>query len=106
VLKDQLDFIYDIRMRAYARPSFAYPERPRDPDGDERYYRAEVFLRRGGQQYNIYGYEEEEIIEDILHQFEKYLHFLHISPGILPWKMQEHDDMLNGESLDHEQDKH
>ena len=34
------------------------------------------------------------VIDDILDQFEKYLRFLHISPGSLPWKMQEHDDML------------
>ena len=35
------------------------------------------------------------VIDDILDQFEKYLRFLHISPGSLPWKMQEHDDMLS-----------
>ncbi|EMR13580.1 High-affinity choline uptake protein BetT [Methylophaga lonarensis MPL] len=97
VLEQELDFIYDIRMRGYSMPTFAYPQRPADPDGDKRYYRAEVFLRRGGQLYDIYGFSEQDIIDDIIHQFEKYLHFLHISPGILPWKMQEHDEMLNGE---------
>jgi choline/glycine/proline betaine transport protein len=64
-------------------------------DNPSHYYRAEVFLRRGGQSYDIYGYEGQQIIDDILDQFEKYLHFLHISPGSLPWKMHEHDDMLN-----------
>lgn len=98
VVKDQLDFIYDIRMRGYSRPAFAYPERASRPEDDARYYRAEVFMRRGGQHYDVYGYEEEEIIEDILNQFENYLHFLHISPGILPWQMQAHDEMLNGEA--------
>ncbi|MBD3619693.1 MAG: BCCT family transporter [Chromatiales bacterium] len=94
VKEGEVDFIYDIRMRGYAKPSFVYPEQARNPDGDEQYYRAEVFLRRGGQAYDIYGYDEQEVIDDILSQFEKYLHFLHISPGILPWKMEEHDDML------------
>ncbi|MDX5334014.1 MAG: choline transporter, partial [Gammaproteobacteria bacterium] len=94
VKEGEVDFIYDIRMRGYAKPSFVYPEQARNPDGDEQYYRAEVFLRRGGQAYDIYGYDEQEVIDDILSQFEKYLHFLHISPGILPWKMEEHDEML------------
>lgn len=94
VKEGQVDFIYDVRLRGYAKPSFVYPEQERSPDGEEQYYRAEVFLRRGSQGYDIYGYDEQEVIDDILSQFEKYLHFLHISPGILPWKMEEHDDML------------
>ena len=90
----QVEFIYEIRLRGYALPDFAYPEMERDPDGDVLYYRAEVFLRRGGQAYDVYGYEEQDIINDILDQFEKYLHFLHHSPGILPWKMEAHDPDL------------
>jgi choline/glycine/proline betaine transport protein len=73
-------------------PEYAFPEMAADKPS--HYYRAEVFLRRGGPSYDIYGYEGQQIIDDILDQFEKYLHFLHISPGSLPWKMQEHDDML------------
>jgi len=94
VKEDQLDFIYEIRMVGYAMPAFALSE---GPDADEQYYRAEVFLRRGGQHYDIYGYGQQDIISDILDQFEKYLHFLHISPGSLPWRMQEHDEMLDSE---------
>jgi choline/glycine/proline betaine transport protein len=88
---DQVDFIYEIRAVAYAMPAFALVE---GPEAGEQYYRAEVFLRRGGQHYDIYGYDQADIISDILDQFEKYLHFLHISPGSLPWKMAEHDEML------------
>lgn len=93
----EVDFIYEIRLRGYALPGFAYPEMDRDPDADEHYYRAEVFLRRGGQAYDVFGYEQQDIISDILDQFEKYLHFLHHSPGILPWRMEEHDDDLTSE---------
>ena len=64
---DQLDFVYEIRLISYAMPAFAQPQ---SPDGDEHYYRAEVFLRRGGQSYDIYGYDQAEIISDILDQFE------------------------------------
>ena len=90
----ELEFIYEVRLRGYAMPAFAYPEMARDPDGDDHYYRAEVFLRRGGQAYDVYGYEQQDIINDILDQFEKYLHFLHTSPGILPWRMEEHDELI------------
>ena len=88
-----MEFIYEIRLRAYAMPDFSFPIATGNTD-DEQYYRAEVFLRRGGQAYDVYGYDEQDIITDILDQFEKYLHFLHVSPGILPWNMAEHDDDL------------
>jgi choline/glycine/proline betaine transport protein len=95
VVKDeQVDFIYEIRLVGYAMPAFALLEQPGQ---EQMYYRAEVFLRRGGQHYDVYGYDQQDIISDILDQFEKYLHFLHISPGSLPWKMDEHDEMLGGE---------
>ncbi len=91
---DELDFIYEIRLREYARPSFAFPQIDQRTSEGENYYRAEVFLRRGGQTYDIYGYDQQEIISDVLDHFERYLHFLHISPGSLPWNMAEHDEML------------
>jgi choline/glycine/proline betaine transport protein len=89
---EQLDFIYEVRLREYKRPAFSYNVDSKHKD--ECYYRAEVFLRRGGQTYDVFAFEESELINDILDQFEKYLHFLHISPGILPWKMEVHDDDL------------
>ncbi|GGC81686.1 BCCT family transporter [Marinobacter halophilus] len=89
-----VDFVYDIRLTEHTMPGFVYSELKRDPDQPEAYYRAEVYLRRGGRAYDIYGYDENDIIKDILDQFENYLHFLDISPGKLPWDMAEHDDMI------------
>ncbi|GAB3271356.1 BCCT family transporter [Parahaliea aestuarii] len=95
VIKDeQVDFIYEIRLLEHRLPDFAYPEMARDGDDERLYYRSEVFLRRGGQSYDVFGYDQQDIITDILDQFEKHLHFLHISPAILPWRMEAHDDML------------
>ena len=94
--QDHVDFLYDIRLCEYLMPDFAYPELPPDESKSPHYYRAEVFLRRGGQSYDIYGYDSSQIIDDILSQFEKYLHFLHVTPGVLPWNMDEHDEMLQG----------
>jgi choline/glycine/proline betaine transport protein len=99
VIKDQrVDFIYEIRLVEHLLPDFAYPEMAHDKseeDKQKHYYRAEVFLRRGGQSYDVFGYDQQDIITDILDQFEKHLLFLHISPAILPWRMEEHDDMLS-----------
>ncbi|WP_051234489.1 BCCT family transporter [Marinimicrobium agarilyticum] len=94
IKEDQVDFIYEIRLLHHALPDYAYPEIARGDESESLYYRAEVFLRRGGQSYDIYGFDQQDIITDILDQFEKHLHFLHISPGSLPWKMEAHDDML------------
>ncbi|MFA5677420.1 MAG: BCCT family transporter [Pseudomonas sp.] len=95
VVPDQLDFLYEIRLRDYLRPAFAHPEVEETADEENLYYRAEVFLRRGGQAYDVYGYDDKELISDILDHFEKYLAFLHLTPGVLPWNMAEHDDMLH-----------
>ena len=92
---DRVDFVYEIRRVEHSLPDFAYPEMPEDDDGEIHFYRAEVFLRRGGQSYDVFGLDQQDIITDILDQFEKHLHFLHISPSILPWRMEEHDDMLS-----------
>lgn len=105
IREETLDFIYEVRLRGYAMPDFTTPPVTNKKSDDNRYYRAEVFLRRGGAAYDIVNCSQQEVIDDILNQFEKYLYFLHISPGTLPWKMQQHDDMLddNGEIADPQQ---
>lgn len=97
VKDDQVDFIYEIRLLEHALPDYAQ-EIAAAEDKPEHYYRAEVFLRRGGQSYDIFGLDQQGIINDILDQFEKHLHFLHVSPAILPWRMEAHDDMLSAPS--------
>src|SRR5690606_36703129 len=94
VVSDQLDFLYEIRVREYLRPAFAHPETSETADEDNHYYRAEVFLRRGGLAYDVYCYQDMKLISDILDHFEKYLDFLHLSPGVLPWYMAAHDELL------------
>ncbi|MDO8861067.1 BCCT family transporter [Haliea sp. E1-2-M8] len=94
IKEDQVDFVYEIRMLEHALPDYAFPEMERDQENANTYYRAEVFLRRGGQSYDLFGFDQHDIITDILDQFEKHLHFLHISPASLPWNMGEHDAML------------
>ena len=96
IIKDeQVDFVYEIRMLEHALPDYAFPEMVHNQETPNTYYRAEVFLRRGGQSYDLYGFDQQDIITDILDQLEKHLHFLHISPASLPWNMAEHDAMLH-----------
>lgn len=98
--EDKVDFIYEIRMVEHKLPDYAFPEMNYGRDSDKVYYRAEVFLRLGGQSYDIYGFDQHDIIIDILDKFEKHLIFLEISPGSLPWNMVEHDEMLMNQPPD------
>ncbi|RXS41564.1 BCCT family transporter [Idiomarina sp. 29L] len=89
--ENDLDFAYEIRLRDYLLPEFVLS----NDQNRESYYRAEVFLRQGGQSYDLYGYESSDIINDVINQFENYLHFRHHSPGVLPWDLEKHDEDLN-----------
>ncbi|MFD2631535.1 BCCT family transporter [Idiomarina piscisalsi] len=89
--ENNLDFAYEIRLRDYLLPEFVLS----NDQNRETYYRAEVFLRQGGQSYDLYGYESSDIINDVINQFENYLHFRHHSPGVLPWDLEKHDEDLN-----------
>jgi len=88
---DNVEFWYEVRLSEHDIPDY-YTEDMANKLPQEHHYRAEVYLRRGGQTYDLYGYESVSIINDIIDQFEKYLHFVNVSPDILPWRMQEHDE--------------
>ncbi len=70
-------FKYEVRPRAYNTPSFVIRES--DDNNDARkYFRAEVYLREGGQDYDVMGWSREDVIGDILDQYERHLHYLHV----------------------------
>ncbi|MFY9178283.1 MAG: BCCT family transporter [Venatoribacter sp.] len=92
---EHVDFIYEIRRNEMPLPDFMALELKRDLTPEDVYYRAEVFLRQGGLGYDLYGCDTHEVIRDFLDQFESYLQFLDVTPDQLPWKLNEHDDMLN-----------
>ena len=98
---NEVEFIYEVRIRDYVLPGFAYPEIVQDEDKDQtHYYRADVFLRRGDQSYDVYGYEKEELISDILDHFERYLQYLHHTPDLMPWKTEQQLDQTLGSNKD------
>lgn len=73
IMKNDLeDFVYRVETTAYNCPAYVVT-------AQKVYFRADVFLRQGGQGYDIYGYSKEEVIGDALTQYEKHLHFLHVA---------------------------
>lgn len=74
------EFLYAVRPRNFEMPSFAYMERPGATTSKaEDYWRAEVHLLEGGQHYDVMGYTREQVISDVLSQYEKHVHFLHLA---------------------------
>ncbi|OCH82977.1 choline BCCT transporter BetT [Gordonia sp. UCD-TK1] len=45
---------------------------------DDRYFRCEVYLTEGSQGYSLTGYTRDQIIGDILDQYERHLGYLHL----------------------------
>ena len=72
---EEIDFIYQVFARAYLQPSFILDK---DNEEERKYFRAEVFLREGGQDYDIMGWSKDQVIADIVSQYEKHMHFLHM----------------------------
>ncbi|ROQ22546.1 BCCT family transporter [Gallaecimonas pentaromativorans] len=75
---EEIDFIYEVRTRGYTAPTFAFPEFNFTEKDEAKHFRAEVYLREGGQGYDIYGYTKEQVVSDVLDQYEKHMHFLHL----------------------------
>jgi len=70
-------FLYKIKLRKYAAASVAFPELPgRGKEGT--YWRAEVFLASGPQHYDVAGYTREQLMNDILAQFQLHVQFMHV----------------------------
>jgi choline/glycine/proline betaine transport protein len=76
---DQPDFVYAVVLRGYEAMGFAFPEFQVGVDENRRYYRAEVHLSEGSQHYDVMGYSKEQIIGDVLSQYDKHMHFLHLA---------------------------
>jgi len=69
-------FKYEIRLREYAIPSVAFPKLPRR-DQEKTYWRAEVHLMEGPQNYDAAGYTIEQLTSDLLAQFDMHMQSLH-----------------------------
>jgi len=71
---EEQEFIYRVLARKYSQPDYVT-----EADEDEQsYYRAEVHLVEGGQDYDIMGWSKAAVINNIIDQYHKHLHFLHL----------------------------
>lgn len=76
---DEADFIYEVRSRGHLKPEFVQ-EGVAESELDEsaHYYRAEIHLSEGGQDYDVMGWSKQALIHDMIDHYHKHLHFLHI----------------------------
>jgi choline/glycine/proline betaine transport protein len=73
----EIDFVYEVVCRAHAMPDERLAgEAIAAMAEDDRFYRAEVHLSQGGQDYCIMGWTRDQITHDVLGQYENHLQFL------------------------------
>ncbi|MEN4903491.1 choline BCCT transporter BetT [Luteimonas sp. TWI1437] len=75
---EEMDFYYSVRPVSYEPPSFMLDDPRRRKKDSDRYYRAEVHLREGGQDYDVMGWRRDELIHDVLDQYQRHIHFLNV----------------------------
>ena len=72
---DEHEFIYGVYRRKHAQPDYCSDQ---EDDLPSDYFRAEVHLAEGGQDYDIMGWSKHGVLNDIVDQYHKHQHFLHV----------------------------
>lgn len=68
-------FVYEVSLDGYlAAPSEAPVEG--ESEVRQRFYRAEVYLHNGSQEYDLMGFTPDQITRDVLDQFESHRQLL------------------------------
>ncbi len=76
---DEIDFIYKVLLASHIQPVFIHADADETEISEEQmYFRAEVHLREGGQDYDILGWSRDAVIGDIIDHYHKHMHFLHV----------------------------
>ena len=65
-------FVYEVSLDGY----LAAPSESEQDEVRSRYYRAEVYLHNGNQEYDLMGFTQEQISRDVLDQFESHRQLL------------------------------
>jgi choline/glycine/proline betaine transport protein len=72
---EHTSFQYRVVPRRVAFPTYG----ERFLGTEDYFYRAEVFLREGGQGYDVMDYTHSQLIEDVLDQYEQHLEFIRLT---------------------------
>ncbi|WP_045213577.1 BCCT family transporter [Desulfonatronovibrio magnus] len=75
---EEIDFFYSVRPRPHTPPAFALRDTRKDRTEKLKFYRAEIHLKEGGQDYDVMNWTKEQIITDVLDHYEKHLQFLNV----------------------------
>jgi choline/glycine/proline betaine transport protein len=73
---DQIDFFYSARPHAYEPPALVMRDTDEKLMEQRKFYRIEVHLGEGGQDYDIMGWTKETILNDVLEQYSRHVQFL------------------------------
>ncbi len=72
-LGDEPAFIYRLTPNPSRAPTFA-----RAQAAGETYYRTEVHLAEGTQGDSVNGYTREQLVGDVIDQYERHMSYLHL----------------------------
>ncbi len=70
------DFFYSVRPVTRHAPAFVMRDTRSDRSDKLSYYCAEVFLREGGQDYDLMGWSRDQILGDMIDQYAKHMYYL------------------------------
>ena len=71
--QDEPAFVYRLAPRPSRAPTYAIGRLT-----TEIYYRTEVHLPEGTQGYSVTGYSHEQLVGDVLDQYERHMSYLHL----------------------------
>ena len=71
--EDQPEFVYGLELKFYDGDGYPGTQ----ADLEKGYARGEVYLREGGQHYDVYGYTKAQVIRDLLRQYERHRQWIH-----------------------------
>ncbi|SHF03979.1 choline/glycine/proline betaine transport protein [Microbulbifer donghaiensis] len=78
---EEVSFVYGLHPKATLKPDAANPDEELDDAHDvgspDIYFRAEVHLFEGGQDYDVMGWTKDQLLTDMVSQYERHLQFLH-----------------------------
>ncbi len=70
------EFLYGVHLKKHQTPAFVLEGRRKQEKDQRNFYRADIHLLEGGQHYDVLGYTKDQLIADMLSQYERHLHFL------------------------------
>ncbi|SDJ87337.1 BCCT family transporter [Microbulbifer yueqingensis] len=78
---EEISFVYALYPKVTLKPDATDADKALDDAHDDgspdTYFRAEVHLYEGGQDYDVMGWTKEQLLTDMVSQYERHLQFLH-----------------------------